>query len=278
MNSATDTNIRAAIFLALVPVVRLLIGSGISHREISHILKLAFVHVATEEHGVRGRPTSITRVAAMTGLTRKEVSRLRDELALKVISSDAKLSVPASVLHVWHTCPDYLSSDGKPDDLDFSDRVPSFSDLVRQVSADSSPHAIKSELLRIGAISELSEGRLRCNQRHFVPIGLEEVVAEGLLSGIRLVADTVAFNFDSAKRGLAKKRFQRVVEAECPQGAPKSVIQAHIEKSLTAISEQLDDELSSFLKGLCFESSEKKNPGSSEQKQTVGVGFYYFEL
>ena len=59
-------------------ICRLLLRHEIGFREFSDLAKAAFVQVATEDYGIRGRPTNISRVAVMTGLTRKEVKRLRD--------------------------------------------------------------------------------------------------------------------------------------------------------------------------------------------------------
>ena len=62
------------------PIARVMLRAGISWRELSDVLKTTYVEVATEDFGIRGRPTNISRVAILTGLTRKEVRRLRDLL------------------------------------------------------------------------------------------------------------------------------------------------------------------------------------------------------
>ena len=69
-----------AFFVVLKPIARILLRYGIGFREFAEVAKSAFVDVATAEYGIRGRPTNISRVAVMTGLTRKEVRRLRDQL------------------------------------------------------------------------------------------------------------------------------------------------------------------------------------------------------
>ena len=81
-------------------------------REFSDLAKAAFVQVATEEYGIRGRPTNISRVAVMTGLTRKEVKRIRD---LNVdFSKDflTRRNPHAELLHYWNTDKDYSDLDG----------------------------------------------------------------------------------------------------------------------------------------------------------------------
>ena len=79
MQDDTQRQIHSVILLVLRPIARLLLRGGIGYREFSEISKTAFVQVATKDYGLRGRPTNISRVAVMTGLTRKEVRRIRDK-------------------------------------------------------------------------------------------------------------------------------------------------------------------------------------------------------
>ena len=91
-----------AFLLVMRPIVRILLRYGIGYREFVEVTKTAYVDVASSDFGLRGRPTNISRVAVMTGLTRKEVKRLRDKIA----SGDSKISVkttPSShALHHGH--------------------------------------------------------------------------------------------------------------------------------------------------------------------------------
>ena len=59
----------------LQPLVRILIRQGISYGELSEILKGVFVEVADRDFGLPGRKISQSRIAIITGLTRKEVAR-----------------------------------------------------------------------------------------------------------------------------------------------------------------------------------------------------------
>lgn len=65
-----------AFLLVMRPIVRILLRYGIGYREFLEVTKTAYVDVASSDFGLRGRPTNISRVAVMTGLTRKEVKRL----------------------------------------------------------------------------------------------------------------------------------------------------------------------------------------------------------
>ena len=50
---------------------------GMTWKEFSAISKSVFVETATDEYGIRGRPTNISRVSVLTGISRKEIKRRR---------------------------------------------------------------------------------------------------------------------------------------------------------------------------------------------------------
>ncbi len=59
-----------AFLLLMRPIVRILLRYGVGYREFAEVTKTAFVDVSSSDFGLRGRPTNISRVAVMTGLTR----------------------------------------------------------------------------------------------------------------------------------------------------------------------------------------------------------------
>ena len=79
MQDTAQREILQALLVALRPLARALLRAGIGYREFEEISKTAFVDVSTRDYGLRGRPTNISRVAVMTGLTRKEVRRIREK-------------------------------------------------------------------------------------------------------------------------------------------------------------------------------------------------------
>ena len=81
MQGAVQKEILKAFFLVLKPMARILLRFGVSYKDFNEIVKTAFVDVASADYGIRGRPTNISRVAVMTGMTRKEVRRIRDNLS-----------------------------------------------------------------------------------------------------------------------------------------------------------------------------------------------------
>ena len=61
----------------LRPIASLLLKCGMTWREFSELSKGVFVAVASDEHGLNGRPTNVSRVSILTGVSRKEIARVR---------------------------------------------------------------------------------------------------------------------------------------------------------------------------------------------------------
>jgi hypothetical protein len=57
-----------------LPVVRFLLKHGVIWDEFGEMPKAAYVTVARDDHGIQGRPTNNSRVAMLTGLSRREVA------------------------------------------------------------------------------------------------------------------------------------------------------------------------------------------------------------
>jgi len=266
-----DEDMAEVLLQSLRPLVRLLLTGGVNHRKFSQVCKVAFVQVAAQEYGLRGRPTNTSRVAAMTGLTRKEVKKIREAGLEQVIDATPRISSPADVLHSWYTNPRYLTRDGYPRELPYADGDSSFVNLVRESGVDIPPGAVKSELKRVGAVAELPDGRLQVRQRHFLPSGLEDLILEGLYFGIRTLASTVSHNAATAFDPSSERRFQRVVEVRVPNNYSASEIKKEVESRLSDLSIELDDALSKV-----SERAHKKE-NADGLKKSVGVGLYYFE-
>ncbi|MFK7887275.1 MAG: DUF6502 family protein, partial [Gammaproteobacteria bacterium] len=74
-----DTDVKRGLLAAyrrfMAPLVRILIRNGISFNEFADELRGVYVDVAASDFPIEGRSPSGTRVAILTGLTRKEVKR-----------------------------------------------------------------------------------------------------------------------------------------------------------------------------------------------------------
>jgi hypothetical protein len=204
MPNPIQAGILVALLKVLKPIVRALLRSGIGFREFSNVAKATFVEVATEDFGLRGRPTNISRVAVMTGLTRKEVKRLRKTAPPDQSAQVAHRSLPADLLHLWHTDSEYIDVTGAPKVLPYEGNSVSFYSLIKRCAGDVPPGAMRAELKRVGAVVERENGELEAVKRHFIPSDIDEKFEFGLNLGLAPLASTLVFNCDPDRKEPAR--------------------------------------------------------------------------
>ncbi len=169
-----ETDTRSIVLRAcramLRPVVRMLLKSGIVHREFLHVTREVYVDVARTEFGLRGRPTSISRTALLTGLARKEVRRIMDRIdsgiELPETSSQDRIS---RVLSGWFQDVDYVTDGGLPRAIPADGPSPSFADLKSRYGGDIPASAILRELVNTGTVVRGDDGLYSPAYRNYRP-------------------------------------------------------------------------------------------------------------
>jgi len=267
MHDKSKNVVLLALLKALRPVARFLMKSGIGYREFSEIGKSAFVDVATSDYGLRGRPTNISRVAVMTGLTRKEVRRLRDKISSGNQVDMARVIPPAEILSRWHSDSDYLDSAGRPLTLEFDGATPSFAGLVKKYGGDIPPGAMRTELKRVGAIAENDSGRLTVQMKFFRPFDLDEQMARALSQAMYGLALNIDHNIarDRSEAWVERTAFSTRIRA----GDNSRVRRISQDRAIEFV-ESVSDLFSAY--ETIYSDDE---PGT--KSSTVGVGVYYFE-
>ncbi len=175
MKNATTPPLYRALSRILRPLARLLLRNGIGYGEFSELVKQAFVASALEDFSEGQRKATDSRAAVLTGLTRKEVKRLREQSA-----SQSDAPVPASatsraarVVSGWVQDREFQDAEGAPAMLSF-DGPNSFSELVRRYSGDMTPRAVLDELVRVGVVEP--GDRLVLRKRAYIPSGDDDAM------------------------------------------------------------------------------------------------------
>lgn len=260
------------VFKMMKPLARLLLSAGIGYKEFAEVAKRAFVSVASKDHGLRGRPTNISRVAVMTGLTRKEVRRLRDVLDLAEQTLPLMRSPANMVLSGWYSDKRFLDTAGEPLSLtqnESSEEI-SFGFLVRAYGGDVPPVALLKELERGGAVS-VEEGRVRPLSRFFEPNPMDEEYLSSSFFSVSNLLSTIVHNSisDRAIDGFP----ERYVFSNTLDPRKSEQFREMIEESSLAYLNSLDD----WLVG--HELAELSSDGQSnfDDSDKVGVGLYFFK-
>ena len=257
-----------ALLKALRPVARFLMKSGIGYREFAEISKSAFVDVATTDYGLRGRPTNISRVAVMTGLTRKEVKRLRDKISAGTQVNLTRVIPPAEILHRWHSDADYLDAAGRPLTLEFDGAAPSFAGLVRRYGGDIPPGAMRTELKRVGAVIEDDIGHLTVQSKFFRPTDREDQVQRALALAFYGLALSIDHNLGLEQED---KWVERLAFSTRIRRDDNARVRRISQDRASEFVESVDDLFSAY------ETIYSEDQPESDST-TVGIGVYYFEL
>ena len=254
--------------MCLRPIAKIMLQCGIGYRAFAEVAKTAFVDVATREYGVRGRPTNMSRVAVMTGLTRKEVRRLRDESNSGHLSARQVVTPMALILHKWVSEPEFLDKEGRPADLPMEGDRSSFKSLVKRFGGDIPPGAIRTELKRVGCVKESKDGQLRLVKRAFRPSDVEDRVLNYLLKSVCPVLQNTAHNLDPTNR-----------ESEWPQYTvnTKSIRTSDLGRIKRITSDRCVDFVESFDDMFIAYEALHEQQGDGNGQNPIAISISYFE-
>ena len=151
--------LKSAALSILRPFVRYLITQGWTYGALAELLKFVYVGevIALDQREGKPVPTD-SRVSLLSGIHRKEVRRLREELqgGSGEIALRHGANMSAQVVAAWVACEAYRDAQGAPRDLPLraADEAVSFEKLVRLVKADMRPRTVLDELLRAGVVAQ----------------------------------------------------------------------------------------------------------------------------
>jgi Family of unknown function (DUF6502) len=169
----------SALHQVLRPLVRLLLSYGFRYQAFCDLVKQTYIEVAENEFKLDGKAQTDSRISLLTGVHRRDVSRLRRE-SLTVNELPMQSSMSAQVLAIWSGQAEYLDAEGVPVPLPrlaSKGGERSFEVLVRSVSKDFRPRVVLDEWLRQGIATLDDEDRVHLVSDAFVsPQGFEEKV------------------------------------------------------------------------------------------------------
>ena len=212
MGQHVKDHLRNALSLMFKPLIRLLIAQGVTHAEFSDTAKEVYVETALRHFEVEGKINK-SRVALLTGLTRKEVKNVIDR-ALMTDYKERTYSRPARVLTGWYSDPAFQGPYGIPLELPYESgdsESRSFVELVRRYSGDMAPRQMLNQLVESGAMVEV-DGKYKAVSRTFMHSKLSPALIRRLGSVGYRVFSSAAKNIDTADQG--ERYFDRMVFAD----------------------------------------------------------------
>jgi hypothetical protein len=229
----TLRNTLGKILMAVIPT---LLRNGMSYGEFDQVARKCFVDVAFRDFSPAGRRQTVSNVAIVTGLNRKEVKKLHEDDADHGEQGAQKYNRAVRVLGGWLNDPHYLRKDGNPRDLEYEGEG-SFSELVKEYSGDMPVAAMQKVLTQSGNIRFTDDGRLRLLSHAYLPADdpAEKLAILGTDTG--QLIETIDFNLSAAEEDL---RFQR--KASNSQVAVASIpeIKQFLKRKGQAFLEEVD--------------------------------------
>lgn len=154
----------------LRPLVRLSLSCGLTFPAFSAVIRRLFIDVAEKEFSIPGKSQTDSRVSLITGIHRKDVSRLRmGEMPMPVLPPP--VSRTSRIVARWLADPRYCDERGLPQALPRSgvEGEPSFESLVGDVTRDLRARAVLDEWLDRGIVVIDADDRVHLSAAAIVP-------------------------------------------------------------------------------------------------------------
>jgi len=265
--AALAAALAAAILRLLRPLVRICLRNGLPYGAFADLAKRVYVEVAGAEFSLPGRKQSVSRISVITGLSRKEVSRVRDLPSADDAVAVARYNRAARVISGWVRDPLFTEPAGGPARLPFEGEGASFTTLVRRFSGDVPPRAILDELLRVGAAELVDDATVRLLARAYLP-ATGEVEKLAILGAD--CADLIATIDHNLQGDADTARLQRKVAYDNLSEEAVARFRLLAARRAQVLLEELDEWLA--------EHDRDMNPGAEGGgRHRVGLGIYYFE-
>lgn len=255
-----------ALRQVLRPLVRLMLSQGVTLQYLTDLLKSLLVEVAERDFRIDGKPPTDSRISLVTGVHRKDVSRLRQELKQDEPATPNVVSLGAQLVALWLGTDDYVDAHGHPLPLprfrsEGGDQ--SFEALVASVNSDIRSKVVLDEWLRLG-IARLDDERRVCLQEAaFVPSEGYEEKAFYFGHNLHDHLAAAAHNLQGAGAPFMERsvHYDALSEASVAQLAKQSLDQGM--KALVSVNKS----------ALAAEQSDAATAGP-RKRMTFGVYFY----
>lgn len=162
-----------ALLRLLEPLAGFVLDSGLSIHEFIAIFREAAVRGAVGQQLERDGRINISGIAASTGMSRGEISRIIKSTARAVdLEAGHRPQSTHKVLAAWQQNPKFTNPSGQPADLKLYGCGPTFETLVKKHGGGIPTRAMLDELTRTGAIAINSSQRVQLRSAVAVELGV----------------------------------------------------------------------------------------------------------
>ena len=269
-DKAAHSDIRTSASKALAQLLEPLAGfvsdSGLSTNDLCVLYKEAAVRNAAAKQLEVGTRINISGIAATTGISRADISRI-----LKVreppsrSSSDRQQQSTNRILVAWHDDPKFIALNGQPADLDLYGRGITFEALAKKYGRGIPTRAVLDELHRAGAVELLENQKLRVKATVAIERGMSAQV-------IRAFGDRAAELLSTMLLNMREPKSPRFISSVTAASVPVT--------SLPLFRRELLVKGSEFLAEVREASARKSKSHAAKRRSTarVSVTVFYHEM
>jgi hypothetical protein len=242
MKKKLDKALPAAVLRLMRPLVRILLRNGMAYGTLAELVRKVYVDVAYREFAPEGKKQTVSRVSALTGLTRKEVRRLLDDGMSAAAPGQERYNRAIRVISGWVNDRRFLDSNGKPADL-----------------------SVEGVMLEEAGSIRLVKGKVRLVRHAYVPSGDAAEKIEILGSDVFELVSTIDHNLSTETDDL---RFQRKVAYDNIDPEALDKLKKMSFRSAQALLEKLDKH---------YSASELEEGSGKKRGKYISLGIYYHE-
>jgi len=263
MTANLQQTLSRAILTLLRPLVRILIRNGIAYGSFAELAKKIYVDVAFEDFAPEGKKQTISRVSALTGLTRKETRRLHELDDADAGSSEQRYNRAVRVISGWVNDVRFQNNAGEPAVLEIEGGDNTFAELVKEYSGDMTTQSMLAVLTTAGSV-EKQDGQVRLVRKAYLPGNdpTEKLTILGKDSA-ELIA-TIDHNLTAARDQL---NFQRKVSSYRIRPDAVDAFKAMAASKSQLLLEEFDTWLT----------ENEVGDDESDTGRYVSVGIYYYD-
>ena len=192
---AGSAAIEATLSTILNDLARILVTSGYGIDGLHRLSKKAYFDAALALDAGAGRKISKARIAALTGLTRVDVT----QLSIRPRDNRGKSPIPVNraqrVSFGWASDLKYCDKQGRPSVLPFRGRGGSFQRLVKTYSGDIPARAMLTEMVRLGMVVSEANESIRL-------LRLDSPIARRTTTSLRALSPWISFLANSEDNDL----------------------------------------------------------------------------
>lgn len=266
MDMSLHQVLSSAVLRILRPLARVLLAHGMAYGAFAELARRAFADEGFLLVKRGGKRATVSGVSALTGMTRKEISRLRESDVDMNVATGQRYNRAIRVISGWLCDAEFLDEAGRPATLTMDGPTASFAALVRRYSGDI-PSAAMLDTLAASNNVLVEAGCVTLVERAYIPMATPTDKINILGTDVAELVYAIGHNLEAEPEA---RFFQRKVS--------NTSVSAAATAQFRALSNRKSQELLEEYNAWLTQNQVDDDQEESETLRYVAVGIYYIEL